>query len=926
MAMVPAMNPPLLHIRVKVPGGHASVAPADVKLESKEEVVPAVARVAAARQARAERNAAVRKVVDAAVEALDDSWSGTLKFVLNGNPVEIVNPDPKLLLVDYIRNTQLLRGTKKGCGEGGCGACTVLLTWTDASGTVHNKSINSCLRLLCSMEGMAVTTVEKVGNRKAGFHPTQERLASCNGSQCGFCSVGQVMNMYGLLKDNPDGLTASEIENKFDGNLCRCTGYRPIMTAFKTFATSGDSKNSAALTHVASSGAGSGAGAGAGTDSPISEAAMKEHKDNCGHHEEATGMCSKTGVACTGDCARNHASLDIEDMFEPYNPAKHDPEVPDLSAMPKRSLVFRGKVTEAGTAPTWFRPTTLADLLTVQKSLLSLPAETVKLVVGNTAMGVSKYYQSTPYDYQVYVDVSQVAEFQTTTVDATTGITAGAAVTIDQLIQLCNQADPDSPTQTNSPTADNNATTATSTFAALGRHLCRVANTQVRGVASWTGNLMLAAHHTAFPSDVAVSLATVGATVSISSGGKVTTGVSILDLLSTCATDNIDTLVLSLSIPAGWGKAAPSSTTSYTAVDSFKVAQRHQNAHPIVNAGFCLTVDASAGTITTARAIFGGVGKVIFEATSLEAALTGKTWSDATLQAALTALTADITRVGDSTAFGQTPAYRRQLAAAFLYKFALRCQPSLPATLQSAAQRYVRPVSKGVEVYTPDPTTYPISQPIVKESALDQTSGEAVYTFDVKPPADGLYGVFAYTTQATGTLATLDTTDAAAAPGVVAVLDATDVVGKNDCGINPGEEQLFLPIGGTVGCIGQSLCLVVADTPAHATAAAKLVTSTYTAATGGAAPVVTIDQAVAAKSFFSSDPSDYGGYLASLSRGNASTAMPKAANTATGSITTLGQRHFYMETQNAIAFPIEGCKYVGRVWRRKECPCACVRA
>ena len=81
-----------------------------------------------------------------------------------------------------------------------------------------------------------------------------------------------------------------------------------------------------------------------------------------------------------------------------------------------------------------------------------------------------------------------------------------------------------------------------------------------------------------------------------------------------------------------------------------------------------------------------------------------------------------------------------------------------------------------------------------------------------------------------------------------------------------------------------------------------------------------------AKSFFSSDPSDYGGYLASLSRGNASTAMPKAANTATGSITTLGQRHFYMETQNAIAFPIEGCKYVGRVWRRKECLCACVRA
>ena len=152
--------------------------------------------------------------------------------------------------------------------------------------------------------------------------------------------------------------------------------------------------------------------------------------------------------------------------------------------------------------PTWFRPTSLAQLLALQTSMTSMPAGTVKLVVGNTAMGVSKYYQATPYNYSVYVDVAHVAEFRTSRVDASSGITAGAAVTIDDLIQLCHQADPKAPTQTNDPTLDDNMSTATSTFAAVSRQLCRVANTQVRGVASWTGNMMLAAHHSNFPSDV----------------------------------------------------------------------------------------------------------------------------------------------------------------------------------------------------------------------------------------------------------------------------------------------------------------------------------------------------------------------------------------------------------------------------------------
>ena len=111
------------------------------------------------------------------------------------------------------------------------------------------------------------------------------------------------------------------------------------------------------------------------------------------------------------------------------------------------------------------------------------------------------------------------------------------------------------------------------------------------------------------------------------SKGKVTAGVKVLDVLSMCSADTVDTIILSVTIPAAWGAgSAPSSATdaatatTWTCVDGFKVAMRHQNAHAIVNAGFCYTMSqgTSGATIVAARSIFGGVGKVIFEATNLD--------------------------------------------------------------------------------------------------------------------------------------------------------------------------------------------------------------------------------------------------------------------------------------------------------------------
>uniref|UniRef100_A0A8C1JZ99 Aldehyde oxidase 5 n=1 Tax=Cyprinus carpio TaxID=7962 RepID=A0A8C1JZ99_CYPCA len=128
-----------------------------------------------------------------------------------------------------------LTGTKYGCGGGGCGACTVMVSRYDPiQETVLHWSVTACLQPICSLHGAAVVTVEGIGSTKTKLHPVQERIAKAHGSQCGFCTPGMVMSMYTLLRNNPQP-TTEDIRETLGGNLCRCTGYRPIIDGFKTF-------------------------------------------------------------------------------------------------------------------------------------------------------------------------------------------------------------------------------------------------------------------------------------------------------------------------------------------------------------------------------------------------------------------------------------------------------------------------------------------------------------------------------------------------------------------------------------------------------------------------------------------------------------------------------------------------------------------
>src|SRR5260221_3918223 len=154
----------------------------------------------------------------------------SLRFLLNGDPVEVTSASTHDTLLEYLRVERGLTGTKEGCAEGDCGACTVVLAEPDGLGGLAWKPVNACIRLLPSVAGKAVFTVESLQAPDGALHPVQRALVECHGSQCGFCTPGFAMSLFGLYK-NAHRPARTAVDDALSGNLCRCTGYRPILAA-----------------------------------------------------------------------------------------------------------------------------------------------------------------------------------------------------------------------------------------------------------------------------------------------------------------------------------------------------------------------------------------------------------------------------------------------------------------------------------------------------------------------------------------------------------------------------------------------------------------------------------------------------------------------------------------------------------------------
>ncbi|XP_072938679.1 xanthine dehydrogenase-like [Epargyreus clarus] len=352
-----------------------------------------------------------------------------LIFFVNGKKVIEPNPEPEWTLLWYLRKKLQLTGTKYGCGEGGCGACTVMVSYyLKREQRIKHVAVNACLTPVCAMHGVAVTTVEGIGSTEEKLHPVQERIAKAHGSQCGFCTPGIVMSMYTLLR-NKSKIEYADIETALQGNLCRCTGYRPIIEGFKTFVD-----------------------AWSGND--------RKSQDTC--------IMGKDCCRLKNEGNKNDETLFTKSEFQPLSPTQEPIFPPELilnQSYRESYVLYKGENI------VWIRPKTLDELL-----LLKSKFEDSKIVVGNTEIGVEMKFKKKLYP--LLLSPSLIKEMNTLNV-TDVGVRIGAAVSLtDLLIFLDKQVEDDYERG--------------KAFLEIKNMLHWFAGSQVRNVASLAGNIITA--------------------------------------------------------------------------------------------------------------------------------------------------------------------------------------------------------------------------------------------------------------------------------------------------------------------------------------------------------------------------------------------------------------------------------------------------
>ncbi|KAF2424434.1 xanthine dehydrogenase [Tothia fuscella] len=368
------------------------------------------------------------------LSTLTNEYDETLRFYLNGTKVRLDRADPEVTLLEYLRGVGLT-GTKLGCAEGGCGACTVVVSqYNPTTKVIYHASVNACLAPLVSVDGKHVITVEGIGSVKRP-HPVQERIAMGNGSQCGFCTPGIVMSMYALLRNKPDP-SEHDVEEAFDGNLCRCTGYRPILDSAQTF-----SKKSACEKTTSNGGSG------------------------CCMEKNGNG----------GGCCKDKDNVDgeVKDIkrFTPPGFIEYKPDTelifpPSLRKHEFKALAFGNKRKK------WFRPVTLQQLLEIKSVYPS-----AKIIGGSTETQIEVKFKGMQYTASVFVgDIPELRQFSF----EPEHLEIGGNVILTDLEDIAKKA------------VEHYGETRGQPFAAILKQLRYFAGRQIRNVGTPAGNLATA--------------------------------------------------------------------------------------------------------------------------------------------------------------------------------------------------------------------------------------------------------------------------------------------------------------------------------------------------------------------------------------------------------------------------------------------------
>ncbi len=156
-----------------------------------------------------------------------------IRFLLGDEPRSLRAVDPTMTVLDYLRQVEGLVGTKEGCNEGDCGACTVVRAKLADDGGLRYEAVNACIQFAGTLDGCQLLTVEHLAAEDGGLHPVQQAMVEGHASQCGFCTPGFVMSLFALTRHTEAAPDDQAIDDALAGNLCRCTGYAPIVRAAK---------------------------------------------------------------------------------------------------------------------------------------------------------------------------------------------------------------------------------------------------------------------------------------------------------------------------------------------------------------------------------------------------------------------------------------------------------------------------------------------------------------------------------------------------------------------------------------------------------------------------------------------------------------------------------------------------------------------
>ncbi|KAG8389014.1 hypothetical protein BUALT_Bualt02G0185300 [Buddleja alternifolia] len=783
-------------------------------------------------------------------ERIGDSESKEPILYVNG--VRRVLPDglAHLTLLEYLRDIGLT-GTKLGCGEGGCGACTVMISYFDQNSKkcVH-RSVNACLAPLYSFEGMHVITVEGVGNRRYGLHPIQESLAQSHGSQCGFCTPGFIMSMYALLRSSQKPPTKEDIEENLAGNLCRCTGYRPIIDAFRVFARTND-----ALYTNQSSSLSSSEFVCPSTGKPCS----------CGQNIKDDKETTKR-VICNSDTLKPTSYSDIDGAAYTEKELIFPPE---LLSRKLTNLCLNGS-----SGLKWYRPLKLHHVFDLKARYPD-----AKLVAGNTEVGIETRLKS--IHYPVVIHVAHVPELNRLIIKDE-GLEIGAAVKLSELVKILKVV------------VDERDPFQTSSCRSILEQLKWFAGTQIRNVASIGGNICTASpisdlNPLWMASGAKFQISDCKGNIRICPAENFFLGYRKVDLAS-------NEILVSVLLP--WNKP-------YEFVKEFKQAHRRDDDIAIVNAGMRVFLGRreKKWVVSDASIVYGGVAAFSISANETKKFLIGKRWNKELLQSALEVLEKDI--VLKENAPGGMVEFRKSLILSFFFKFFLWvCQQmegmetfdeTVPRSHLSAIKPFHHPSVIGSQDYEIVKRGTAVGAPEVHLSAKLQVTGEAEYTDDVPMPPNGLHAAMILSKKPHARILSIDDAAAKSSPGFAGIFFATDVPGEKWIGPIVTDEELFA--SETVTCVGQVIGVVVADTHENAKLAARKVHIKYEELPA----VLSIEDAIKSNSFHPNTEK-------CLRNGDAELCFlsGQCDKIIEGEVHVGGQEHFYLEPNSTLIWTTDG--------------------